>query len=231
VLLLIALPSAIKAQSLDTKLNQPADFVPSATTVREQLIQVAQHYKIPMGIEWVFQPEEKQVKLVAAGAPTVMALLNLILQAAPDYSMIVGKDVVNVSDSRYTVDSRNFLNLRIDEFSLTKANAFGAQAELRLKIHMTLHPERYVGGWNGGYGYGVPDENGLDVKNISFSGKDLTVRNVLDRIVAANGNTLWFVNIAPSTMMKNEPFFAQFPANPEVDFSWRIIPFSKLTQQ
>jgi hypothetical protein len=228
IILVIALaPSAITAQTLEEKLAQRAGFVPAAGSVREQLVQVAQHYKIPMGIEWVLQPEEKQVKLAVDNAPTVMALLHLILQANPDYSLTVSKGVVNISDSRYTVDSHNFLNLRIEEFSLTKANVFAAAAQLRFKIHETLHPERYVGGVNGGYGYGVPDENGLDVENISFAGKDLTVRNILDRIVSSNGNTLWLVTIVPTRMMKNEPFFAQFDTDQEIDFSWKFIPFEK----
>lgn len=232
IILIIALTApGAAAQDVEAKLAQRADFVPAAGRVREQLVQVAQHYKIPMGIEWVLQPDEKEVKLVAGGAPTVMALLNLILQANPDYSLTVRRGVVSVRDSRYTVDSRHFLNLRIGEFSLTKANVFDAEFELRFKIHATLHPERYVGGMNGGYGYGIPDENGLDVQNISFSGKNLTVRNILDRIISSNGNTLWVVNIAPSRMMKNEPFFAQFDANQETDFSWKVMPFNKPTQQ
>jgi hypothetical protein len=45
-----------------------------------------------------------------------------------------------------------------------------------------------------------------------------TSRDVLERIVSSNGNTLWLVNIAPSRMMKNEPFFAQFDATQERDF-------------
>ena len=173
IILVIALaPAAAVAQDVKAKLAQRGDFIPAAGTVREQLVQVAQHYKIPMGIEWVLKPEEKQVKLVAGEAPTVMALLKLILQATPEYSVTVRRGVVNVSDSRYAVDSRNFLNLRIGELSLTKANVFDAEAELRHKIHATLHPERFIGGTNGGYGYGIPDENGLDVRNISFSGKE-----------------------------------------------------------
>ena len=184
-----------------------------------------------MGIEWVLRPEEKPVKLVSSEAPTVMALLNSILQATPDYSITVRRGVVNVSDSRYVGDSRNFLNLSIGEFSLTKANVYDAEFELRLKIHMTLHPERYAGGWNGGYGYGVPDEHGLDVQNISFAVKDITVRDILDRIITANGNTLWVVNIVPSRMMKNEPFFAQFDTDQKMDFSWKIIPFNQAARE
>ena len=232
IILVIAIAShGTSAQDVEAKLAQRADFTPAAGSVPEQLVQVAQHYKIPMGIEWVLQPKEKHVNVAAGEASTVMVLLKSILQATPEYSMTVRNGVINVSYRRYAVDSRNFLNLRIGEFNLINANVFDAAAELRLKIRATLHPERFVGGTSGGYGYGVPDENGLNIQNISFSGKDLTVRDILDRIVSTNGNTLWLVNIAPAKMMKNEPFFAQFDANQERDFFWEIIPFNKSTQQ
>lgn len=232
IILVVALaPSGAAAQNLETRLARKADFVPAAGSVRDQLVQVAQHYKIPMGIEWVLQPEEKQVKLVSGEAPTVMALLRLILRASPEYSLTVSKGIVNVSDSRYNVDSRNFLNLTIREFTLAKGNVYDAEAELQFKIRATLHPERYLYGSNGGYGYGVPDENGLEVRNLSFSEKDLSVRDILDRIVSANGNALWVVNIAPSRMMEDEPFFAQFDAKQETAFFWKIVPFNRLTQQ
>src|SRR5687767_2623728 len=127
IILAIALASAgTAAQDVETKLAQRADFTPAAGSVREQLIQVAQHYKIPMGIEWARKAEEKQVQLVAGEASTVRALLDAILRATPDYSVTIREGVVNVSDSRYAVDSRNFLNLRIDEFSLTRTNVYGA---------------------------------------------------------------------------------------------------------
>lgn len=180
-----------------------------------------------MGIEWVLQPEEKQVKLTIDQAATVTTLLTLILQAAPDYSLTVENGMVNVSDSRYALDSRNFLNLKLNEFKLTKANVYDAEFKLRLKIKMTLHPELYVNGWNGGYGYGVQDPDPLAVSNISIAAKDLTVRDTLNRIVSANGNTLWVVNIVPSRMMRHEPFFAQFARDQEIDFSWQIMPFNK----
>lgn len=231
VLFMTMVPHGIAAQDVEMKLAQKADFTPAPASVREQLVQVAQYYKIPMGIEWVLQPGEERTNVIAGEASTVMALLNSILRSNPNYSITVRNGVVNVSHARYAADSRNFLNLRIAEINLDKANVFDAAAELRFRIRRTLHPERFVGGTNGGYGYGVPDEDGLDVQNISFSGKDLTVRDVLERIVSTNGNTLWLVNIAPSRMMKNEPFFAQFDAKQDRDYFWTIIPFGKSTQQ
>jgi hypothetical protein len=105
--------------------------------------------------------EEERANSVAGETSTVMALLNSILQSTPNYSITVRNGVVNVSQTRYAADSRNFLNLGIGEFNLNKANVFDADAKLRFTIHRRLHPERFVGGSNGGYGYGVPDEDGL----------------------------------------------------------------------
>jgi hypothetical protein len=229
---IVLVPCGVAAQEgVEAKLMQRADFAPAPGTIPQQLVQIAQHYKLPMGIEWVLQTEEKLVKPVVHQSSTVRALLNSILEAAPQYSMTLRNGVVNVSARRYAVDSRNFLNLRIAEFGVTNSNVFDATAELRFKIRATLHPERFVGGTNGGQGYGVPDENGLDVPNVSFSGRGMSVRDILNRIVLSNGNTLWVVNIAPSRMMRNEPYFAQFDTNHERDFVWTIIPFNKSTQK
>src|SRR5215217_4879570 len=89
ILVIAVAPLGTAAQDVETKLAQRHDFVPAAGSVREKLVQVAQHYKLPMGIEWVLQGEEKQVKLVAGEDATVMALLNSILRATPEYSWSV----------------------------------------------------------------------------------------------------------------------------------------------
>lgn len=74
----------------------------------------------------------------------------------------------------------------------------------------------------------MPRDDGLDLENVSFSGKAFTVRDVLDRIVMSNGNTLWLVNLVPSRIMKNEPFFSQFDSEQESDFHWQIIPLGSM---
>ena len=47
------LASTLEAQDLSTRLSQPANYRPKAMTTLQQLIEVARHYRIPMGIEWV----------------------------------------------------------------------------------------------------------------------------------------------------------------------------------
>ena len=41
------------AADLEAKLARKADFVPSDKRVLERLVAIAQHYEIPMGIEWI----------------------------------------------------------------------------------------------------------------------------------------------------------------------------------
>ena len=226
-LFILVMTNTTVAQDVEARLAQKPDFTPTANTVRDQLVEIAQYYKIPMGIEWVDQPRPEPAPSISVEEPTVRAQLNSLLQSTPNYSLVVKDGIVSVSTKHYDADSNNFLNLNVGDFNISKANVFDAEAKLRSRIRTTLHPERYLGGSNGGYGYGVPREDGLDLKNVSFSGKDLTVRDILDRIVKSNGNTLWLVNIVPSRIMKNEPFFSQFDSQEETDFFWKIISFSR----
>src|SRR5688572_11423785 len=89
ILFITMVPHGLSAQDVEAKLAQRADFTPAPASVREQLVQVAQYYKIPMGIEWVLQPGEEPTNSIAGEAPTVMALLNSILQSTPNYSITV----------------------------------------------------------------------------------------------------------------------------------------------
>ncbi|HXG63489.1 MAG TPA: hypothetical protein VNO70_00180 [Blastocatellia bacterium] len=213
-------------QSLNSKLLQEASFVPKSTLAVDQLIEVAQHYQIPMGIEWIEQPGTNAPLLPQKKPKTVRDLLAAILQQSPGYRMKAIDGVLHIYNQKFVTDQRNFLNLRIPEFRLDRANVFDANARLRLQIKMTLHPELYARGWNGGYT--SPPGHTLDVENITFSGRNLTVREILSKISAANGNTLWVVFLDPSKRMAGERFYASGSVSGEAtDFHWRFIPLKK----
>lgn len=209
------------AQSLEAKLAARADFTPDATSSKEQLVEVARHYGIPMGIEWIDMPSPGTSYSSVDKQPTVRDMIRLIVRRMPGYRLKIRDGIVNISYTSYAVDARNFLNIRIVEYHVNRENVFGAQALLRLNIHRALHPELYAGGSNGGYGYGVPRDDTFNLKNISFSARNVTVRDILNRIVTVKGNAAWLIELTPERMMKGEPFFAQ---NGPIDFSWRIIP-------
>jgi hypothetical protein len=120
----------------------------------------------------------------------------------------------------------NFLNLRLTEYRIEKGNVIHAEAALRFQIHATLHPERYAMGSTGGYGRPAGPES-FNAKNILLSGKNLTVRHILNEIIRQNGDALWVVELVPSTVLKNEPYFAPglSSKNAHTDFFWRILAF------
>ena len=222
-LILFLTPAVAMTQSLELKLAQKPDYMPLATSPREQLIEVAQHYKIPMGIEWTNEVDEKMEPSALAAQPTVISMLQSILKRVPGYTAEVKDGVVSIKSASLAANSQNFLNLTLPEYNISNDNVFGAEATLRGQILRTLHPERYLRGSNGGYGYGVPRDDSFDLKKISISGKNLTVRDVLNLITSTNGNALWIVDMILSKKMRNEPFFAQPCQN---DFCWKIIPLS-----
>jgi|GEM_PF-2877060 len=225
VVIVLAVKGLVYGQNLELKLSREASFVPQSTSVLEQLIEVAKYYQIPMGIEWVDQSDANVFTLPKDRQMTVQNLIAELLSHSQDYQAKVENGVLHIAQSTLATDTKNFLNLRISEFQVDKANLFGASFMLRMKIRMMLHPEQYAGGWNGGYG--EPSIYGFDIKNITVSGRNLTVREILNKIITANGNALWVVRLDPSKMMADEPFFAQGPVNKDgqsaTGFYWQFI--------
>lgn len=220
--MLLAVSCCINAQSLESRLGRKASFIPHSESGLEQLISVAQFYKIPMGIEWANQTEPAISARPVRKGITVRGLINTILKRHVGYEARTENGVLHVVNPQFGASPQNFLNLRISEFLVKDANVFDAEASLKLKIDMTLHPERYAGGWNGGYG--SPRINGFDIENITFSGRNLSVREILNKIVVANGNAMWVVRFNPSNLILNERFFAQDEGGQSAGFHWRLIP-------
>ena len=229
--MIVLAASTLNAQDLSSRLSQPAHFQPKATTTLQQLIEVAQHYRIPMGIEWIGDtqtetaPQPETIK-----RRTVNDLIAAILQHSPGYVAQQRDGVLQIAKTDFLDKRENFLNLRLSTFELENENIFGAEFELRLCIRMELHPERYANGYVGGYGYGPSQDDGFDKANITIAGNDLTVREILNKIVVANGNALWVVQFSPSQKMSSEPFRAQMSLNDNQtlpDFHWKFIALGK----
>jgi hypothetical protein len=98
-----------------------------------------------------------------------------------------------------------------------------ARFELWGSIIMTLHPR---GGYNGGYG-GYSMYKDFDLPKVTLIGRNLTVRQLLSKIVISEGNALWVTRIRPTQMMEGEPYYAQIPSiesgDPAPSFDWEFI--------
>ena len=111
-------------------------------------------------------------------------------------------------------------------FRIKDSSVYDAEFELRLGIDMELHPEKYTGGWNGGHG--SPADNVLGIPNISFSGRNIAIRDVLDRIVKANGNSLWLVRLTTTALNPRVPFSRTYKDDDAIVRIWQIIPLKEI---
>ena len=230
VVLLLA--TSLNAQDLAAQLSQPATYQPKATTTLQQLIEVAQHYRIPMGIEWIRETKAEPVaqpELVKG--TTVNDLIVAILQNSPGYLAQQRDGVLQIANTDFLDSPENFLDLRLSEFRTQNANVFDAESLLRIHILLKLHPGR---GFGGGYGYGTPRDDGFDKPNLTFAGNDLKVREILNKIAAGNGNALWVVLFDPSQKMPGRSFRAQASLNDGQtlsDFHWHFLPLATIKQE
>lgn len=170
-----------------------------------------------MGIEWIGGTGAEDLELPAAAVPptpTVRDLLTAIVSRLPDYQLTVENEVVHIAPPVIAVRGDNFLNLLIDEFRVRNENLFGAQHYLMIAIEMTLHPKD-DGGYGGGYGYD-PD-HGFAKRHFTYESDHLTVRQILDGLIKANGNALWIAEFDRKDFVP--------PARPEPQ--WRFVPLSE----
>jgi hypothetical protein len=228
-MIVLGCSSLVISQSLESKLNHKVEaFDSESSSTTSQLIELGQEFQIPLGVEWLLRAEEKPARPIHVRQALVRDALQIILQQQPGYQFAVREGIVHVFAQVLVNDHRNFLNLVVPRFGLEGESLFGASLKLNVSIKQTLHPSK---GFGGGYG-GVGLNNDFAVPNITFSGSNLTMRQILGKIAALQGNALWVVRLKRSEMMKNEPFFAQTVslATEEIasDFAWQFIPLRKM---
>jgi len=224
VLIVCGLVSLASGQTLEEKLAIRVDaFDSESKSVPVRLIELAQRFNIPMGIEWSDDPQAKAPSPVHIRDTTIRNLLSQILAQQPGYEFRLDDGVVHIFATRLLDDPRNFLNIRLREFSLEKANMGAARFYLWGTIISHLHQR---GGFGGGWG-GYSKYKDFDVNKITFSCRDLTVRQALSKIVKSQGNALWVVRIRQRQMMEGEPFYVQIPVaedgEPAKSFAWQFI--------
>jgi hypothetical protein len=216
-----------RVKSIRSILERKVVFKPEGETALEQLINIGTRFHIPMGIEWVDDPGRRSagtsVIAVPAGSMRLKELMTSILPPEAGYKMSVVGALLRIYRPSFAADPRNFLNIRIPTFDVSRANLFEAQELLTFKIQAIVHPEEKYAGHGGGYGHapGSP----FAANNITLSGRNLTVRQILDAISTANGSAIWVVHFVPSSTKPGDRYFAQ-DQWPTPTFHWLFVPMA-----
>jgi hypothetical protein len=214
--------SGIFGQTLKEKLDQKATFIPRSVSPIEQLIEIAHKFEIPMAIEWLTDQDAPAKPSFDSRPRSVGQHIQRIIEGRR--ANIEG-GVLHVFSPAEFSSLLNFLNLRIPNYEVKNESLLGADAWLRTKINMLLYPQRYQEGYGGGYG-SAPDDP-FWAKNINISGENLTIREILNRIVQANGNALWVVTLDPNELRGNKPKWEGVPPNQAghspLNYRWKFI--------
>lgn len=225
VVTILFTPSTVFGQTLESKLAQQVElFNSEKTSPLEQLIEVAQKFQIPIGIECEKSFQEKTDAPIHLKHTTLQEVFRVILSQHPGYEFKLNDGVVHIFSVALVNDERNFLNLKIPHIQVEDRLLYAAQYTLRAKIEVSLgrrlsgvRAKGYISGWNSCF----------DRLQVNFSEKNLTVRQILNVIAVKQTNILWVVCFNPSELMEGAPpFFAQIdiPENKITSyFCWNFM--------
>ena len=223
---------SVRAQSLEEKLETETDYVPKAIAPVDQLVEVAQRFNIPMGIEWVERTSPKPLDQTRrSGKRSVRKLIEEIAGVSPEYCVVVDDGLVRIYSPTEAVHPFNPLNIRLKDYQVRDADLFAAEYSLRGAIRFTLEPEKYQNGYAGGYGHGANDI--LEIPKLTLSVSDVTVREVLNRLTIAHGNTLWVARIKREDLEGDEPRWQRNGADggdAPVITAWHFFPLADITK-
>jgi len=112
LLLILFTGSKVFGQSLDARLGQRiAKYNSEKTTPLEQLIELAQKFQIPMGIEWVDDSADTLTPSINLRGTTPKGVMAQILAQKQGYTFTVEEGIVHISQISLAHDHRNFLNI------------------------------------------------------------------------------------------------------------------------
>jgi hypothetical protein len=235
--ILFSLAHSTKAQvarSLDEKLQITTEFQPKTKTPREQLVEVAQQFKIPMAIEW-FERDEPQdnpnevVSKAQAVNKTVLALIKSIIAASGARTEVEG-GLLRIYSPALSMHPSNFLNIALQSYEVRNAHLFDADDVLRWAIRFAIEPEKYRNGFSGGYGFGSPEV--FQISKFSVSCSNVTIREILNRVALAQGNVGWIATIKSYDFDRYEPFWKRGSDAGDLPLTsrWHYFPLSDLAE-
>ena len=227
-LLCSIVPPSVMGQTLSDKLEQQTGFQPLHGSAAEQLVQVAQEFKIPMAIEWL-EEVDQPIAPLDFHKGRVLDLLAAIVRRSPEHQLAIRQKMVYVYPPQVANHPFNFLNLRIPNYRVTKQSLFGAEDMLKHSINALLYPDLYRGGFGGGYG--GSQDNSFREANVTVSGVNLTIRDLLTRIARANSHALWIVRLRPSEFKENRPLWEGVPidryGHSPLNTRWKFLPLEE----
>jgi hypothetical protein len=199
--LAVGAPAVDKVATKPVLANRPVSFFASSeASALDTLLLFCQQEKIPLGVEYVDHALLMTPVEVKVSNSTVRQVMDKVLASLQGYRWeIMGHAIVVTHVSLDRTDSPNLLRLTLPQFKASESTLAEASNLLRMTIDRLLNPS--VRGWAGSYS---PDKTLRKVG--PFNLRNLSVRGVLNNLVAEHGSAAWIVNVPPGHLDKLTPW-------------------------
>ena len=208
----------------------------SAGSFVEGLMQVADRFQIPMGIEWISCPTTRSRLTMGPTDATVREILQKVVETQPGYELRISNGVVHVIATTVSANE-NFLLLRIKSFNVRNELVGAAQLKLRQLVRASVVLPKSGGGGVAGSLISNVREPRIDV-NLA----DATVEDVLDALATSSSIKVWVVTFAesaaltPTGFRRTESLPGSVPVSDDEQpvwqtFRWGVPAPLALTQQ
>lgn len=180
-----------------------SNFDNSGKPLVPTLLQIAETYRVPMGIERVDADAGKTPIFVRMLHGTVAELLTLCLSKASGYAWNANEGVVNIYGLSERSARSNLFNAPVENFAVTNATLNEVNDHLRDLVFRESSGKASAKalGPVGAFG-DSPGIGGWETKRFTITIRRATTRDVLNRIVAlsssAGQGVVWVANAPPN---------------------------------
>jgi hypothetical protein len=168
------------------------------------LISFADHFELPIGIEWVQSPETLSDVNQSWRDLTVSQMLKSMVKSQPGYIIEISGEIIHVFPEATHSSSQNFLNLKISNFKVKSQVVEVASHRLRDLVRSQVSQSEPKSQASRGIGYS--QATNLDDPRFSASIEDATVRQVLDKLITASDRKIWIVTLVPDGRSTSLPY-------------------------
>lgn len=181
--------------SFEAKLAQRVErYNAAGRSLTDAVLDLAFEYQLPLGVEYVDRGAALRPIEIELRQKSVREILGALVATAPEYRIDFSGEIVHLFSPVARQDSSNLLNTVIPNFEVSEIDPYMADMELICALHRQLQPPA---GCGGSHPIGSP-------QRISIHLRRARLYEILDAIAAKQG-AVWFVNVRPETLSKNQP--------------------------
>lgn len=155
------------------------------------LLQLVYENHLPTGIEYLNAEALRPISLRLEGK-SVREVLSALIDQVPGLQVSYCTDHISVYSQQARDDPGNLLNKVIPEFSVVGDDTQNAAADLMCAVSRTVNPR------TGCFASIAKGQWGS--RAITLSVRNAPAREILDRIVAQNGDAIWTVTLPPEKL-------------------------------